>query len=201
MNKLVKELKQNSTLGIRIVRNRVRVLHAQLLFYGDSAFANAEGERSQCGLVGGLTHKPEDVAMGKFSELIPLTWCSGRVKRVVRSTLSAEAYAISEASEYADWYRQVLTELRLASNLNGPPKLKDVERESVKIPMTTFTDSKNLEETVEKDAGVVADKRLRIVVSMLRESFGLPHSVLRWIPTHTMVADALTKVMGATVLI
>eukprot|EP00959_Pyramimonas_sp_CCMP1952_P100789 2108514-Pyramimonas_sp.AAC.1 len=98
MNKLVKELKENSTLGIRVVRNRVRVLHAQLLFYGDSAFANAEGERSQCGLVGGLTHKPEEVAIGKFSEMIPLTWCSGRVKRVVRSTLSAEAYAISEAS-------------------------------------------------------------------------------------------------------
>ena len=66
--------------------------------------------------------------------------------------------------------------------------------------MTTLTDSKNLEETVEKDAGVVADKRLRIVVSMLRESFGLPHSVLRWIPTHTMVADALTKIMEAGIL-
>ncbi|CAK0818246.1 unnamed protein product [Prorocentrum cordatum] len=186
LNQLVTELKQNPTLG--------------LVFYGDSAFANAEGERSQCGLVGGLTHKPEEVAQGTFSELIPLTWCSGRVPRVVRSTLSAEAYDISEASEYAEWYRQVLTELKMAAKLGGPPKLKDVERQADNIKMTTFTDSKNLEETVEKDAGVVQETRLRIVVSMLRETFAPTASILRWILTHTMVTDALTKVMHAGML-
>ncbi|CAK0842456.1 unnamed protein product, partial [Prorocentrum cordatum] len=44
---LVTELKHSPTLGVRLVRGRVRVLLAQLVFYGDSAFAYAEGERAE----------------------------------------------------------------------------------------------------------------------------------------------------------
>ncbi|CAK0854411.1 unnamed protein product [Prorocentrum cordatum] len=143
-----------STLGVRLVRGRVRILTAQPVFYGDSAFASAEGERSQCELVGGLTRKPGEV----------------------------------------------LTELKMAAKLGGPPRLKDVERQADDIKMTTFTDSKNLEETVEKDAGVVQDKRLRIVVSFLRETFAPAAAILRWIPTRGIVAGALAKVMRAGLL-
>eukprot|EP00959_Pyramimonas_sp_CCMP1952_P051182 1069652-Pyramimonas_sp.AAC.1 len=70
---MVTELKQSPTLGVRFVRGRARVLLARLVFHGNSAFADAEGERSQRGLVGGLTHEPEEVAQGRSSELIPLT--------------------------------------------------------------------------------------------------------------------------------
>ncbi|CAK0843091.1 unnamed protein product [Prorocentrum cordatum] len=129
LKQLVTQAKQIPTLGVRLVRGRTRVLLAQLAFYGDSAFANAEDERSQWGLVGGLTHKPEGVHQGNFDELIPLTWRPGRVWRV-------------------------LTELKMAAKFGGPPKLKDVERQADNIKMTTFTDSKNLEEMAEKDAGI-----------------------------------------------
>ena len=51
------------------------------------------------------------------------------------------------------------------------------------------------------DSGAgVTDKRLRIVVAMLREAF-LPTSrqrvaVLEWVNTHKMLADALTTVLA-----
>eukprot|EP00959_Pyramimonas_sp_CCMP1952_P098133 2051388-Pyramimonas_sp.AAC.1 len=70
----------------------------------------------------------------------------------------------------------------MAAKFGGPPKLKDVERQADNIKMTTFTDSKNLEEMAEKDAGIAQDKRLRIAVSMLRETLAPTASILRWIP-------------------
>ena len=123
------------------------------------------------------------------------------MKRVVRSTLSAEGYAISEAGEYGEWFRQILTELRLAQSTGVHPKLKMVEKESGKIPLLVLTDSQNLQATVAKDSGVVKDKRLRIVASMLRELFGENSTKLQWIPTNMMAADALTKAMCVAVLV
>ena len=38
-------------------------------------------------------------------------WTSSTIKRVVRSTLAAEAYSVSEAVEEAQWLRSVLAEM------------------------------------------------------------------------------------------
>ena len=57
------------------------------------------------------------------------------------------------------------------------------------------TDSDNLSKSLHKDSGSVKDKRLRIVISMLRETLELePWVRVEWAPTHEMVADTLTKV-------
>ena len=40
-----------------------------------------------------------------------MEWRSSRSRRVVRSTLAAEAYSLSETSEAVDWTRVVLGEL------------------------------------------------------------------------------------------
>ena len=122
-------------------------------------------------------------------------WCSSTVKRVVRSTLSAEAYAVSETVETSEWIRQVLEEIWCASD--EAPQLKDVESRSQRRRITVRTDSDNLVSSVSKDAGVVQDKRLRIVVAMLRQVFQAPEGnvFLVWITTLMMLADGLTKIL------
>ena len=52
------DLKKGATNGVRVVRGKAKAPRAGVVFYGDSAFASAEGERSQAGLVGGLARKP-----------------------------------------------------------------------------------------------------------------------------------------------
>ena len=52
-----------------------------------------------------------------------------------------------------------------------------------------------------KDTTSVADKRLRIVISMLRQFFiedGL--GILKWMPTNRMLADGLTKEVRSSLL-
>ncbi|CAK0831471.1 unnamed protein product [Prorocentrum cordatum] len=148
------------------------------------------GEKRQAGAVLCLTNAPREVVDGRFDRQVPLAWTSSRVKRVVRSTLVAEAYSISEAMEHGQFLRQFLQELYKPANA----KLKDVERLRASRPILAVTDSDNLKGTLNKDSGSVADIRLRIVVSMLRESVeAQENTALIWTRTEAMVADGLTK--------
>ena len=89
----------------------------------------------QCGSVVGLTHHPEMVKTGR-SDLSTITsWQSSTIKRVVRSTLAEEGYAVSEGLDSAQWFRHLLTEAHMARR-----SLKDVGKESLKRTALVFTD-------------------------------------------------------------
>ena len=144
-----------------------------------------------------LTHSPELLKTGRFDLSTIISWQSSTIKRVVRSTLAAEGYAVFEGLESAQWFRHLLTEAHMARS-----SLKDVEKESLKRPALVFTDSDSLANTVKKDVGQSHDKRFRIVVSMLREGFrAVENTSLQWLPTHLQVADPLTKTMERDILV
>ena len=74
------------------------------------------------------------------------------------------------------------------------PTLAEVEAHHDLIPLHVMTDSENLAQAIRRDAGQIQDKRLRIVIAMLRQTCEIEPSVtIRWVPTHLMVADPLTK--------
>ena len=52
-----------------------------------------------------------DGELGKLAPITMLEYHSGRIKRVVRSTLAAEAYTLSEGVEGAEYVRFVLAEM------------------------------------------------------------------------------------------
>ena len=100
LNKVVDAALLRSDLGVTIRRNMVDLQSCALIGWTDSAFANAETEKSQYGVCYGLAPKGENPALtGDFSRLTPVAGVSATVKRVVRSTLAAEAYAVSEGVE------------------------------------------------------------------------------------------------------
>ena len=130
---------------------------------------------------------------GDLTKLLPLMGMSGTVKRRVRSTLAAEAYAVSEGVEWAQLLRFVMLELATPPKQQGS-KLRAVERVPTKYPITCFTDSDNLTKSCRQGSGGVKDKRLRIVISMLREVLEIePWVKIVWGPTNRMIADAFTK--------
>ena len=130
---------------------------------------------------------------GDLTSLLPLYGLSGTVKRRVRSTLAAEAYAVSEGVEWCQLARYILLELAQAPK-PGVSKLRTVEKIPLKIPIVVYTDSDNLTKSCRMDSGGVKDKRLRIVISMLREVLEIePWVKITWLPTSRMIADALTK--------
>ena len=68
-----------------------KVSSAQLVTYGDASFANMEGSKSKCGVIVFLTHEPRRFWHGEFQLGHLVYWTSSTIKRVVRSTLAAEA--------------------------------------------------------------------------------------------------------------
>ena len=90
---------------------------------------------------------------------------------MVRSTLAAEAYSVSEAVEEAQWLRSVLAEMWPSVSSSLPRSLRAVEMDSLRRPIVTLSDSFNLCQAVKSDKGTGSDKRLRIVTAMLRQVF------------------------------
>ena len=181
LNKLVEQAKNTAEMRIVIPCGVVNLETCSFACYADAGFANAEHEKSQCGLVCCLTHSPELLITERFDLSTIISWQCSTIKRVVRSTLAAEGYVVSEGRlESAQWFRHLLTEAHMARN-----SLKNVEKESLKRPALVFTDSDSLANIVKKDVGQSHDKRFRIVVSMLREGFQAVENIsLLWLPTH-----------------
>ena len=62
-------------------------------------------------------------------------WTSSAIKRVVRSTLAAEAYSVSEAVEEAQWLRSVLAEMWPSVPSSLPRSLRTVEMDFLRRPL------------------------------------------------------------------
>ena len=104
-NKLVEQAKSTAEMGVVIPCGVVNLETCSVFCYADAGFANAEHEKSQCGLVCCLTHSPELLKTERFDLSTIISWQSSTIKRVVRSTLAAEGYAVSEGLESAQWFR------------------------------------------------------------------------------------------------
>ena len=130
-------------------------------------------------------------------QLLLASWESGSTKRVGRSTLAAEADASCEAMESGVYLQMLLDDLWLGENVT----MKQLEERSRRIrKVHVISDSNSVcDATLLDPGGGVQDKRLRIVIAMLREAMS-PSSEKKcasftWCNTHKMVADALAKII------
>ena len=114
------------------------VSSAQLVTYGDASFANMEGSKSQCGVIVFLTHESRCFWHGEFQLGHLFFWTSSTIQRVVRSTLAAEAYSVSEAVDEAQWLRSVLAEMWLSVPSSLPRSLRIVEMDSLRRNCNTL---------------------------------------------------------------
>ena len=144
----------------------------KLIVYSDSAFLNLPNENSQGGFIIFLVN-PEGIA-------IPIHWRSSKVRRVVKSTLSADTLALAEAAESI-----YLIKLFLAEVLGVDAK---------NIGTEIITDCKSLYDTVHTNNTNVAEKRLLVDVACIRsmlDNHEIDH--IKWTNSETQLADALTK--------
>ena len=184
---------RSSETTLRYACGVIKVSSAELVTYGDVSIANMEGSKSQCGVIVFLTHDPLRFWHGEFQLGHLVYWTSNTIKRVVRSTLAAEAYSVSEAVEETQWLWSVLAEMWPSVPSSLPRSLRIVEMDSLRRPIVTHSDSFNLCQAVKSDKGTGSDNRLRIVTAMLRQVFcGAQKATLAFV---TMLADALTKAL------
>lgn len=147
----------------------------KLCIYTDASFANCPDLRSQLGYVVFLRDK--------FYNCSLISWASSRSKRVTRSVLAAELFALSQGYDVGFAQRHTLSQI--------------LGRE---VPMRLFTDSKTLFQSV-TNLTSMAEKRLLIDIASLRDAYrngDLEH--LAHIDTADNPADAMTKPAATTAL-
>lgn len=171
VNKVIKKIKsENVNLKFQHLGKSDSL---KLLVFSDASLGNLPDGGSQGGYLVFLVGDN-----GKFSLV---SWQSKKVRRVVRSTLAAEALAMSEAVDEAIFLAFLYTEITLG---HACPTL---------LPLECITDNHSLHQTVHSN-NHVSEKRLRIEISGIKQLMNSKQiSALKWSSSKTQIADCLTK--------
>ena len=115
-----------------------------------------------------------------------VAWSSGRIHRVVRSTLSAEAYSCSEALDALFWLRAVVAEVT-DDNFVAHDYVEAAQR----VPAALVTDCRSLWDCITKERVQLSDRRLSLEAAIIRQE--AEHCDMKWVRSEQQVADCLTK--------
>ncbi|CAE7225513.1 RE1 [Symbiodinium sp. CCMP2592] len=162
--------------------------------FGDASFASSKNLNSHQGALVCATDSRLD--KNQEAPLSPLVWTSKKIPRVVRSTLSAEAYAMSKAVDMLGWIRALwgvvhVPEFRWQSPEESYKKLKKA---------IIVTDCKSLFDLVTRLAMPACEEHRTTLEVLLIKQRCSENASFRWIPTTLQAADCLTKAMDATLL-
>lgn len=147
----------------------------KLVVYTDASHANNSDMSSQIGYV--------IVMMDSTNTANLIHWSSIKCKRVTRSVLAAELYAMAHGFDMGIAIKTTITKML-----------------GYEIPLYLCTDSKSLYECISK-LGTTQEKRLMIDILCLRESYERREiTELRWIAGNTNPADAMTKAKACPAL-
>ena len=154
-------------------------MSTHVVSYGDCSWANAQGMRSQEGIV--VVLAPPECFEGR-SRCTMIDWKTCRTPRVVRSTIAGEAYAADDAIDRAALVNSILTELFTGESIlkTGP-----------KLPHVHATDCRSLFDSVIASNPSTEEKLVLLTIRAIQEA--IDTKLFRWVPTTQMVADVLTK--------
>ena len=129
--------------------------------------------------------------------MCPSDRSSTKIKRVVRSTLGADAAALSTGYDSAVHLRV------LVARLLGLPG-QDWATQARQIPKSTWIDCKSLEAMLGKTGASSTEKRVMLDVDDVRQFLEDEQEErrgtdqLKWTPTASMLADPMTKPVAAS---
>ena len=174
---------------------------ACVVSFSDASHAGEEGLQSQQGRFHYITSEKMVDSNEHVAHIIG--YGSTTIRRVCRSTLQAETYAMRSAVESGDRPRAILCELR-----GQLPVLKDWLETTQKVMRHEWvSDCRSLTDHLNScQASKVSDRRLAIELESMRQQlwegdsktyiiYGPHGDRLRWTDTATQAADALTKSM------
>ena len=191
-NRILKEAKEHAQTSILVRPIAIRDL--TFASFGDASFASASQLKAQQGLF--IMACTPSLGKNETSDVSPIAWNSKQIGRVVRSTLSAEAYAMSSSLDKLTWIRCMWGYIL-------DPKFHwqkpEVALQTVHKALL-ITDCKSLFDLVTKLATPNCQEWRTTIEVMLIKEQSQGHSICRWISTAIMLADALTKPMDASFL-
>ena len=202
LNKVVKQLKADSGLALRIQPLVEKDLQWGVI--SDSSFANARGGKTQAGHM--LIAFERGLLEGRQSKTNILHWRSGKLHRTVGSTLAAETQSLARGVGDLLWMMMVYMEL-----VNPGFQLRNWRRYIGQQGYTAFSkyseveelrdalalvDAKSLYDLLINETTGGGDRRTALDIQVLREELKELQGKIRWVEHMEMPADCLTKKCG-----
>jgi len=151
---------------------RGHIQHRRSVVFSDAAHANLNDGVSSTG-----AHIAKLV--GSDKKCCPLAWQANKIKRVVKSTIAAEALSLLEGLETCMYLHTLLEEA--------------VGLKAKSIPLIAFVDNRSVVEAV-YSTKMVDDKRLRIDLGAIKECLDTRNvQAVRWCTGDKQIANCLTK--------
>jgi hypothetical protein len=173
LNKRIQWQIENSARGLKFVKLDKNSL--QLVTFTDSSFANNTDFTSQIGYVIVLADQDNRANV--------IHWSSTKCKRVTRSVLASELYAMSNGFDMASAIKSTVEKIL-----------------GITLPLTICTDSKSLYDCLVK-LGTTQEKRLMVDLMCLRQSYERREiAEIKWIDGDSNPADAMTKSKACSAL-
>ncbi|CAC5410126.1 unnamed protein product [Mytilus coruscus] len=170
LNKIIRKAKNNS---YRIKYPNLESLkNIELILYTDASYANLSDHVSSAG--GYVIF-----LLGQNGKNCPISWSSKKIRRVVKSTLAAEALSLVEGLDACYFVRSILQEM---IKLNAGES----------IPIKCFTDNKSLCQNI-YSTKLISEKWLCLDLASIKESVSLGDITVTWIKTSSQISDCLTK--------
>lgn len=156
----------------------------------DASFSNMPRYGSQAGNISMVCSSDIE---SDWSNTAVLEWTSTRIKRVVKSTLAAEAAALSVAQDRNEFARVAVAcmfgKLRVDGRFDWYDALNAVKGFIV-------VDARSLYDYLVKEGGgLPQEKRIALDLVAVREGLTRPCDKLFWMPTRWQLADSFTKEM------
>ena len=171
----------------------------------DASYANAAGCASQ-GAFGVFCADQSLVDDGEGVTNL-LHWKSGKMHRIVNSTLAAESQSLSKGLNELAWSVTVYQEM-IKENFNLREWQEEVRTQRM-IAATKVNsderlkrclcvvDAKSLyDHLVKETVGSAEDRRTAIEMQVIRQSMNETRASIRWVPHPRMFMDCLTKRAG-----
>eukprot|EP00435_Cladocopium_sp_Y103_P038273 s1873_g10.t1 len=198
-NEVVRNVKKNAELCIRIQPLRAM----KFCVVSDASFGN-DGMHSQGGQM--IVCHEEGLQNNEKVRANVLCWRSGRIQRVVNSTLAAETQSMSRGLGDLMWVMVLFEELRDESfDIRSWPERLSASRILALASRETseqlrgslaVVDAKSLYDQLCKETIGGSDKRT-VEIQIIREDLRSLSGSIRWVDHPAMIADGLTKVRGS----
>ena len=189
-NKLCRLQRCYSELGLSFTS---RIENPVVVTFSDASWANRRDGSSQGGSLTVLTDSK--ILEGKRAPFSILGSHSRKLKRVSRSSTSAEVQACANAYDDLEFVKQIYYEVYHESGIN----VSCADQQISTIPSAVVCDAKNLYDSVTRitSAGLqLEEKRLCLEVINIKERASSINAVLRWVDSDQQLADDLTKLFS-----
>ena len=191
-NKLCREVHHHRHLPIRITPLNVKnPSEVTFVTWCDAALGNRPNGGSTGGYV--VTATEPAIAQGQPSVLNLISWKSGRLPRVARSSLAAEVQSFSEAEE-----EQMFCRLQWAEFCGSNIPLRNPEDVVKTVAGYMVTDARSLFDVLLKGEQATSGLGLRekysaLEIMSIQQRLQMCGTHTRWVHSEAQLADALTK--------